>query len=37
MGWFSKGDDGFFLSTTTPPGIETSQYLGVVNGEAIIG
>ena len=37
MGWFSKNDDGFFLSTTTPPGIELSQYLGVVNGEAIIG
>ncbi len=37
MGWFSKKDDGFFLSTTTPPGIELSQYLGVVNGEAIIG
>ena len=37
MGWFSKRDDGFFLSTTTPPGIELSQYLGGVNGEAIIG
>ena len=37
MGWFSKSTDGFFLSTTTPPGIELSQYLGVVNGEAIIG
>lgn len=37
MGWFSKADDGFFLSTTTPEGIKTSQYLGVVNGEAIIG
>ena len=37
MGWFSKNDDGFFLSTTTPPAIELSQYLGVVNGEAIIG
>lgn len=37
MGWFSKSRDGFFLSTTTPPGIEASQYLGVVNGEAIIG
>ncbi|MEZ5706535.1 MAG: YbjQ family protein [Burkholderiaceae bacterium] len=36
MGWFSKSNN-FFLSTTTPPGIETSQYLGVVNGEAIIG
>ncbi|MBL8310357.1 MAG: YbjQ family protein [Burkholderiales bacterium] len=37
MGWFSKSDDGFFLSTTTPSGIELNQYLGVVNGEAIIG
>ena len=37
MGWFSKNDDGFFLSTTTPPEIGSSQYLGVVNGEAIIG
>jgi uncharacterized protein YbjQ (UPF0145 family) len=37
MGWFSKSTDGFFLSTTTPPGIELNQYLGVVNGEAIIG
>jgi uncharacterized protein YbjQ (UPF0145 family) len=37
MGWFSKNDDGFFLSTTTPPEIGASQYLGVVNGEAIIG
>ena len=36
MGWFSKSDD-FFLSTTTPPGIGLDQYLGVVNGEAIIG
>ena len=37
MGWFSKSADGFFLSTTTPPDIALSQYLGVVNGEAIIG
>lgn len=37
MGWFSRSADGFFLSTTTPPGIELDQYLGVVNGEAIIG
>ena len=37
MGWFSKSTDGFFLSTTTPPAIELRQYLGVVNGEAIIG
>ena len=37
MGWFSKSTDGFFLSTTTPPDIALGQYLGVVNGEAIIG
>jgi uncharacterized protein YbjQ (UPF0145 family) len=39
MGWFSKADEGFFLATVLPQGdgarIET--YLGVVNGEAIIG
>jgi uncharacterized protein YbjQ (UPF0145 family) len=37
MGWFSKKDDGFFLATTAPDGIAFNQYLGVVNGEAIIG
>ena len=37
MGWFSKSTDGFFLSTTTPPGVSIDQYVGVVNGEAIIG
>ena len=37
MGWFSNNDDGFFLSTTTPSDIASSQYLGIVNGEAIIG
>jgi len=37
MGWFSKSTDGFFLSTTTPHGQPIRQYLGVVNGEAIIG
>lgn len=37
MGWFSKSTDGFFLSTTTPPDIALSQYLGVVNGETVIG
>jgi uncharacterized protein YbjQ (UPF0145 family) len=37
MGWFSKKDDGFFLATTAPDGIALNQYLGVVNGEAIIG
>ena len=37
MGWFSKAPTGFFLSTTTPPGVERGQMLGVVHGEAIIG
>lgn len=37
MGWFSKKDDGFFLATTTPAEVPSSAYLGVVNGEAIIG
>ncbi len=42
MGWFSKTDSNFFLSTVTP-GIEADQgpkvasYLGIVNGEAVIG
>ena len=37
MGWFSKAPTGFFLSTTTLPGVERGQMLGVVHGEAIIG
>jgi uncharacterized protein YbjQ (UPF0145 family) len=37
MGWFSRKDEGFFLATTSPTGIAHNQYLGVVNGEAIIG
>lgn len=37
MGWFSKKDEGFFLSTTTPSDVHFGMYLGVVNGEAIIG
>jgi uncharacterized protein YbjQ (UPF0145 family) len=43
MGWFSKSDKGFFLSTVVPQpsadgsGPKVAQYLGVVNGEAIIG
>jgi uncharacterized protein YbjQ (UPF0145 family) len=43
MGWFSKTDSGFFLATIVPSGDGKSdgkkidQYLGVVNGEAIIG
>lgn len=39
MGWFSKSDDGFFLATVVPAGdgARVARYLGVVNGEAIIG
>jgi uncharacterized protein YbjQ (UPF0145 family) len=40
MGWFSKKDSGFFLATIVPQGDvgpRVAQYLGVVNGEAIIG
>lgn len=39
MGWFSKADDGFFLATVQPNGeaARVEKYLGVVNGEAIIG
>ena len=39
MGWFSKGDDGFFLATVIPDGqaARVDRYLGLVNGEAIIG
>src|SRR5687767_15827644 len=39
MGWFSKSDDAFFLATIVPNGEGTrvGKYLGVVNGEAIIG
>ena len=39
MGWFSKTDPGFFLATIVPDadGARVAQYLGVVNGEAIIG
>lgn len=39
MGWFSKKDDGFFLATVVPndDGARVAKYLGVVNGEAIIG
>jgi uncharacterized protein YbjQ (UPF0145 family) len=39
MGWFSKSDAGFFLSTVVPgaDGPKVTQYLGVVHGEAIIG
>ena len=39
MGWFSIADDGFFLATVVPngDGARVAQFLGVVNGEAIIG
>ncbi len=40
MGWFSKSDDGFFLATVVPGadgGVRIQSYLGLVNGEAIIG
>lgn len=39
MGWFSKADDGFFLATVQPNGeaARVERYIGVVNGEAIIG
>ncbi len=39
MGWFSKRDEGFFLATIVPVGDapRVAHYLGVVNGEAIIG
>ena len=39
MGWFSKKDSGFFLATIVPPGDgpRIERYLGIVNGEAIIG
>ena len=39
MGWFSKAGDGFFLATVVPngEGARVEKYLGIVNGEAIIG
>ena len=40
MGWFSKNDANFHLSTVVPQagnGPAITQYLGVVHGEAIIG
>lgn len=42
MGWFSKSDSSFFLSTVTPgtggeSGPRVAEYLGIVNGEAVIG
>jgi len=39
MGWFSKTDTNFFLATIVPDAdsARVDAYLGVVNGEAIIG
>jgi uncharacterized protein YbjQ (UPF0145 family) len=39
MSWFTKKDQGFFLATVLPREgeVRISQYLGIVNGEAIIG
>ena len=41
MGWFSKQDKDFFLSTVVPgaggDGPRVGQWLGVVHGEAVIG
>ena len=39
MGWFSKKKEGFFLATIVPDGAgaRVGEYLGIVNGEAIIG
>jgi uncharacterized protein YbjQ (UPF0145 family) len=39
MGWFSRKDEGFFLATVTPSkeDVGITQYVGIVNGEAIIG
>ena len=40
MGWFSKSTDNFFLSTVVPQGqggAQVAQFLGLVNGEAVIG
>ena len=39
MGWFSKTEEGFFLATVVPTGegARVERFVGVVNGEAIIG
>ncbi|MCA0325585.1 MAG: heavy metal-binding domain-containing protein [Proteobacteria bacterium] len=40
MGWFSTSSNDFFLSTVLPQGqggAQVAQFLGIVNGEAIIG
>lgn len=39
MSWFSRREQGFFLATVMPreSEVKITQYLGLVNGEAIIG
>ena len=37
MGWCSRKEEAFFLATVTPSDIQLDAYLGIVNGEAIIG
>ncbi|MCG7656127.1 heavy metal-binding domain-containing protein [Wielerella bovis] len=38
MGWFSSNKEkGFFIATIEPKDVPIQAYLGVVNGEAIIG
>ncbi len=39
MSWFSKTEEGFFVATVVPDteSARVAKYLGVVNGEAIIG
>ena len=40
MGWFSKSSGDFFLSSVVPQGqggAQVAQFLGLVNGGAIIG
>ncbi len=38
MGWFSSNKDtGIFLATIEPKDVPIQTYIGVVNGEAIIG
>ena len=40
MGWFSKSSDNFFLATVVPQGqggAQVAQFMGLVNGEAVIG
>ncbi len=40
MAWFFKSSSDFFLSTVVPQGqggAQVAQFLGLVNGEAVIG